>query len=97
MRRVILLSGAKADLRDAFRYYEKKKEGLGEEFLDDFYKTRFWISEHPFAAPVIYKDFRKAKFHIFKFLLVYSVEQEEIVVVAVMHRRRDPDYWKARI
>ena len=97
MRKVILLSGAKADLRDAFRYHEAERKGLGEKFLNDFYETRSRIIDHPFAGPVVYKNYRKARFQIFKFDIIYSPEPERILVVAVMHRRRDPDYWKTRI
>jgi len=40
---------------------------------------------------------RKRPVHRFPYAVLYRVDPDEIVVVAVMHQRRRPDYWRSRI
>jgi plasmid stabilization system protein ParE len=40
---------------------------------------------------------RKRLVHRFPYALLYRVEPAEVVIVAVMHQRRRPDYWLGRI
>jgi toxin ParE1/3/4 len=97
LRKVILLSGAKTDLREASRFYDLKRPGFGDIFLSRFHQALSQVREYPLAAPVVYRQYRKMKLEQFKHSIVYHVEADKIVVVAVMHNRRNPDYWKRRI
>jgi hypothetical protein len=97
LRKVILLSGAKTDLREASRFYDLKRSGFGDIFLSRFHQALSQAREYPLAAPLIYGQYRKMKLEQFNHSIVYRVEINKIVVVAVMHNRRDPDYWKRRI
>ena len=97
MRKVILLSGTKSDLREASRFYDAERPGFGDIFLTRFHQALSQVRDYPFTAPVIYKQYRKMRLEQFKHSIVYSVEANKIVVVAVMHNRRNPDYWKRRI
>jgi plasmid stabilization system protein ParE len=95
LRQVQFDSAAETDLQRARRYYEEQRPGLGEEFFAAALSRCQHIARHPLAARVIEGEFRKTpmtgKFH---FDIYYYIEAEEIVVVAVMHRRQHPDSWK---
>jgi len=41
-------------------------------------------------------DVRRCLVNRFPFGVLYSVEPTSIFVIAVMHHRRRPDYWKNR-
>ena len=41
-------------------------------------------------------EVRRCLVHRFPYGVLYSVEPEGISILAVMHLRRDPDYWKQR-
>jgi toxin ParE1/3/4 len=97
LRRFILLPEAKADLRTASHYYDAEKAGLGKEFLADFHETIARVVAYPLAAPVVYKDARKARLSGFHFDVFYLLQKEDVLVFAVMHQRRHPDSWKKRI
>jgi plasmid stabilization system protein ParE len=97
LKRAILLLGAKADFEEAARYFKAKKPSLSDAFTEEFHKALRFICRHPLAARKFFGDFRKRRVERFKFDIVYIPESEVVTVVAVMHQRRNPDYWKSRI
>ena len=97
MKRVSLDPAARADLRKAKRYYERQRPGLGEEFLDAAWNRIQHLVRHPYTAPVIEYDVRRAGEDRFHYNLYYYVEEDELVIIAVIHQRRHPDTWKRRI
>jgi plasmid stabilization system protein ParE len=97
LRKVILLSGAKADIREASRFYEAERPGFGDLFLTRFHQALSQVREYPLTAPTIYGQYRRMGLKQFSHSIVYSVEANQVVVVAVLHNRRNPDYWKRRI
>jgi len=47
--------------------------------------------------PVIEQDVRKCLTHVFPYSILYTIEQDAILIVCVMHLRRKPDYWRNRL
>ena len=43
------------------------------------------------------KDIRKSIVNKFPFNILYSVENDYILVIAISHHHRSPDYWVDRI
>jgi plasmid stabilization system protein ParE len=88
---------AESDIQSARRFYEEKRAGLGDEFFAAALSQCRSIALYPLAARVAEGEVRKApmssKFH---YDIYYYIEAEEIIVVAVMHRRQHPDSWKKR-
>lgn len=97
MKRLILEAGAKIDLRRAKRYYEKERPGLGREFLDEVWNRIERLLRHPFSAPVVEYGVRRAVESRFHFNLYYYVEEDELIIISVIHQRRHPDTWKKRL
>jgi plasmid stabilization system protein ParE len=97
LKRITLLSGARADLEEAIEFLETKKAGLGIALLSRFHEELPRIRRLPLAAPFVFKPFRRIPLKPFSYGIIYSVEEDEISVVAVMHDRRNPDYWKHRL
>ncbi len=52
---------------------------------------------YPFAAAEIEPDIRRWMFDRFPYALIYGIEGETIVIVAVAHTRRDLHYWTDRV
>ena len=96
MSRYILTPAAKSHLRRFKRYYEARRPGTGDRFLDEAWQRIQRILLHPYAAPVAEGRVRKAKVPGFKNNIYYFVRGDEIVVIAVMHQRQHPDAWKKR-
>jgi toxin ParE1/3/4 len=91
------LSEARAELDDAALYYESARTGLGGEFLAEMDVALAFIEQFPDACPPSAHDCRHKKVHRFPYHLVFSVEDGEIVIVAVTHASRDPAYWHNRV
>lgn len=54
------------------------------------------IAEYPAAWSVERGDVRKCLLHKFPYKPLYSIEKDNIVVLALAHQHRKPDYWIER-
>ena len=90
------LSPARAELAEALSYYESASPGLGLEFLDEVERTISRIALQPEAWTRISENHRRCLMRRFPFAIIYSVEQDELLITAVMNLRRHPDSWKGR-
>ena len=81
-----------AELEAAASNYEEQRSGLGDRFLVEARKSQERIAELPAAARQVRDSIRRRRIQKFPYFLYYSVEADEIVVVAVAHRRRRPKY-----
>jgi len=88
---------AEVEMIEAAVYYEAQVPGLGDAFLAKIDSAVRDIRERPTAWPAIGGDIRKRLVHRFPYAVLYRVDPEEVVVVAIMHQRRRPDYWVGRI
>lgn len=96
MRRLRFLLPAEQELVSAARFYESRVAGLGSVFLDKVESATQDIFEAPERWPVLRADVRRRLVYRFPYGLLYRVEGDEIVVLAVMHLRRHPTYWLGR-
>lgn len=87
---------AAADIEQAYTWYEKEREGLGEEFLAEVHITLQSALEWPEAYPVVHRSTRRVLVHRFPYGLYYRVIGDLIAVVACFHTSRDPALWKRR-
>jgi len=93
MMRVIFTRIARQELEDAGRFYELEYSGLGQSFKEEVRKSALRISEYPKAWSIERGEVRKCLLHRFPYKLLYSVEEDHILVIAVAHQHRKPDYW----
>lgn len=91
--RVIFTKIARQELEDAVRYYELEYSGLGRRFKDEVRQAALRIAAYPEAWSIERGDVRKCLLHKFPYKLMYSVEENHILVIAVAHQHRKPDYW----
>jgi hypothetical protein len=54
------------------------------------------IETHPEAAPKVKGEIRRRILTRFPYAILYQVDPDEIVILAVMHLRRNPEYWHGR-
>jgi len=97
MTRVRFLATAEQELLNGALYYDRLAPGLGAEFLDAVDAAAEGIREAPELWPVLRDETRRRMLRRFPYALLYRIEPDAIVVVAVMHLRRRPDYWTDRI
>ena len=88
---------AEEEMTEASVFYEAATSGLGAGFLDEVGRVVKILREHPELGQPVGRGLRRALLHRFPFSLIYSVEVGEVLIVAVAHQRRRPDYWRSRI
>jgi hypothetical protein len=77
-------------------YYEDCEVGLGFDFSVEIFTAVNNIINYPEAWPIVEDDIRRCLINRFPFGVLYSLEQTSVLILAVMHQRRQPDYWKNR-
>ncbi len=79
-------------------YYESCSAGLGAELEDEIDAVLETILQFPRAAPQWRDrpDRRVAVLDRFPFTVVYQIKTDEIVILALAHTSRRPDYWSRR-
>ena len=87
---------AEEEFRAAIDYYEDREAGLGYAFSLEVFTAIQNIITQPSAWPVMEDDVRRCLVNRFPFGVLYSLEPTGVFVVAVMHQRRQPDYWRDR-
>ncbi|HYY16796.1 MAG TPA: type II toxin-antitoxin system RelE/ParE family toxin, partial [Gammaproteobacteria bacterium] len=87
---------AEAEFNEAIDYYEECEPGLGYDFSIEVFDAIRNIVRYPAAWPVVGEDVRRCLVDRFPFGIIHSVEQNGIFILATMHLRRHPDYWKDR-
>lgn len=91
------LPEADEEFREAVRYYENEAPGVGLRFIAEVRRGVAFITENPFAAAPVGNGIRRKVLNHFPYSLLYSVESELVVIVAVAHVKRRPRYWRVRI
>jgi len=93
---LILQQEALDDLKAAFDYYESVRSDLGDQFIVAFREVAFHIEGNPFLFQEIYKDKRRAVITRFQYNIIYTIENDTVRVVAVMHSSMNPQRWEGR-
>jgi plasmid stabilization system protein ParE len=91
--RLFVRPEAEADLRDAYQWYEDRRDGLGTEFVASVESTVLAILENPTRFPIVRHDVRRALVRRFPFRVFLVAEPDEVVVLAILHAARHPDAW----
>jgi len=94
---VVFLNEAKIEIEDAVEYYELQSKGLGKVFKTELKQTVQRIVSFPLAWTEIKPDIRRAIMSKFPYNVLYSVEAESILILAVAHHHRKPNYWDIRV
>ncbi len=87
---------AEKDIEEAAIWYETQRNGLGDGFLDEILSAFETISDNPYIYAVVHRRTRRALIQRFPFAIYYRIEEESLVVVAVMHGSRHPKRWQKR-
>lgn len=95
--KIRFLTLADREVDDAVSWYESQSEGLSRHFLDELDRTVRLIKRYPLVAAQIEPEIRRFFIAHFPYALIYGIDQETIVVIAVAHHHREPRYWADRI
>lgn len=87
---------AEQEFNEAIDYYEVCKKGLGYEFAIEVRLTIDRILIYPTAWHIMERNIRRALVNRFPYGVIYTFNENEVYILAVMHLNRKPGYWKSR-
>lgn len=96
-RRLVFRPEADLEINEAAEWYEARGQGLAVEFLRVLDACIESIRREPLLYPVVHGEARRAVLRRFPYSVIYAVREEEIVVIACFHGRRDPKRWQDRL
>jgi toxin ParE1/3/4 len=87
---------ALAEYAEAVQYYAGQRVEVAQAFIDAIEDTIRRIRESPTRHAAVEDDLRRCMARRFPYGILYTIEQDYILILAVMHCSRAPGYWKNR-
>ena len=88
---------AQIELDEAVAYYDYESPGLGKKFLQEVLDTLDRIGRFPRAWHPCSNRTRRCQTRHFPYGVIYQIQETEILIIAVSHLHRKPDYWQDRV
>ena len=85
------------ELDEALEWYNRKSSRAPDRMLREYDEHVAAIRRTPERFRFVYREYRQLNLDRFPFAIIYRLRQESIFIIAVMHERRHPDYWKHRM
>jgi plasmid stabilization system protein ParE len=85
------------EYEEAAHFYARQQPGLDLRFIVSVENAIGVILEDPLRWRPFDEDVRRCFTHVFPYGILYTIERDYVLIVAVAHCSREPDYWKHRI
>jgi len=93
---VVFRREAQLDFAEAARWYEGQSSGLGHRFAARVEDALSQVLEAPQRPASILENIRRVRTREFPYFVYYLLEESRVVVLAILHARRDPASWLTR-
>lgn len=94
--RLVIQPRAQEEIGEAFDWYEAQRLGLGIEFIHSLDAVFAQVQRDPAHFPYVSARIRRALLRRFPYGVFFAEYDGVILVVAVIHTRRNPKSWPAR-
>ena len=95
MNNVRVSPRARADLRDALRWYRDRDPSIGHRFLMAINACVDRLASAPHRWPMHSHGARRLLVPRFPYAIYYRELGDEVMVIAIAHTSRHPDAWRA--
>ncbi|MBL8539519.1 MAG: type II toxin-antitoxin system RelE/ParE family toxin [Betaproteobacteria bacterium] len=96
MKRARFLAAARQEHLAEIAYYAGIEPGLGMRFADAVEEATSRALAFPSAGSPFASGTRRVLLKDFPFSLIYRVESDGILIIAVAPHARKPGYWRSR-
>jgi toxin ParE1/3/4 len=83
------LPATEADVAEAAEWYETQRSGLGQRFILAVQSVDKLLLANPLRYSVRFADVRRLNLATFLYAIFFFLDGEAIVILAVLHQRRD--------
>jgi len=87
---LIFKDEASIEVVEAYTYYEKELEGLGERFLQELDKIILDINLSPKGFKKFTENTRQIPMAVFPYVIIYEVIKKTLIIYAVFQTKQDP-------
>jgi plasmid stabilization system protein ParE len=94
--RFFLHPQAQEELEQAIEFYKEQQAGLDKRFLEAVDDAINRVRRNPVLYRKINENARKCRLLHFPYAIIFRVASQRIEIIAVMHLRKEPNYWKSR-
>ena len=95
--KIKILASANQDLIDGYYFYEKQTEGLGAYFLDTLFSDIDSLKIYAGIHSIHLNRYHRLLSKRFPFAIYYRIENDIILIHAVLDCRRDPAWIRKRL
>jgi len=78
-------------------YYAERDPAVAQRFVAAVEDAIDRILDSPTRWRVLDEDVRRCLTRVFPYGVLYTIEPEFVLIVAIMHCSREPGYWKRRV
>jgi plasmid stabilization system protein ParE len=95
-RRLQTSPRARLEIIDAIEWYAQQGNLLAAEFRKALDTTLRRIERNPLQYQVVHGELRRALLRRFPYMVIYSIVDEQVIVLGCVHGRIDPRRWRRR-
>ncbi|BAZ29759.1 plasmid stabilization system [Cylindrospermum sp. NIES-4074] len=88
---------ALTEYAEAVKFYAERRVDIAQAFINAVEEAIFQIVESPKRWTIIDEYIRRCLTRKFPYAILYTIEDDAILILAVMHCSREPGYWKERV
>ena len=82
-QRIEFHAQAREELAESAQWYEERKVGLGEEFLDEIENKLERIARKPNSYSTVYEDVRQASLSRFPYIIYYIIKSPFVFILSI--------------
>lgn len=87
---------ALSEYAEAVQYYTEQRAEVAQAFINAIEDAVYRIRESPTRYVAVDEDVRRCMTRRFPYGVLYTIEQDYVLILAIMHCSREPGYWKTR-
>ena len=95
--RIRFIDAAQREVDDAVAWYDEREDELGRDFLDELDRVIRRIKSFPLASTEIAPGIRRCLLARFPYGVIYGIDEDLVIVIAIAHLHRNPLYWVDRL
>lgn len=85
------------EFEKAVGFYKQRGRMLGQRFAYEVRAVIARIDATPDRWLVLEQDVRLCRARVFPYAVLYTIEPDFILIVAIAHNKRRPGYWRDRL
>ncbi|MCO5052269.1 MAG: type II toxin-antitoxin system RelE/ParE family toxin [Verrucomicrobiae bacterium] len=85
------------EFEEAVQFYKERGHRLSRRFAQEIQTTSAKIVATPERWRVLEQDVHLCRARVFPYAVLYTIEADYILIVAIAHGKRRPGYWRHRL